>query len=327
MSARGRGAFTLIELLVVIAIIGILIALLLPAVQAAREAARIAQCQNHLKQLALACLEHEETHGHFPTGGWGWAWAPHPDRGFGIRQTGGWGYSVLPFLELESLHQLGAGGSDAEIMATNKARIGTPVSIWNCPSRRAARTYPIDPNSGIWFIHQPLLSDRLTVSIRNDYAANGGQQIVGFSIGPGSLADGDSGKYTFPSLANHTGITANRSMIRLSDVTDGLTSTYLLGEKYVNPDFYATGVCLGDDQNPYNGDDRDIVRFTGGDFPPTQDTPGLGYSWNFGSAHSGGFNMALCDGSVRMINYSIDTQIHTWLGNRRDGRVISAGEF
>jgi prepilin-type N-terminal cleavage/methylation domain-containing protein/prepilin-type processing-associated H-X9-DG protein len=326
MAAGGKRAFTLIELLVVIAIIGILIALLLPAVQAAREAARMAQCQNHLKQLALACVEHEEARGHFPTGGWGWAWAPHPDRGFGIRQTGGWGYNVLPFLELEALHQLGAGGTDAQIRTANKARISSPVSIWNCPSRRAAITYPIDPNSGIWFVYQPLLCDRLTVSIRNDYAANGGDQIVGFSIGPSSLAEGDSGRYAFPSLADHTGITANRSLVRLADVTDGASHTYLLGEKYLNPDFYATGVCYGDDQNPYNGDDRDIVRFTGGR-PPMQDTPGLLYSWRFGSAHSGGCNMAFCDGSVHTVNYSIDLAVHEWLGNRRDGRTISAGTF
>ncbi len=325
MRRTQEGAFTLIELLVVIAIIGILIALLLPAVQAAREAARITQCQSHLRQLALACLEHEEAHGHFPTGGWGWAWAPHPDRGFGIRQTGGWGYNILPFLELQWLHELGAGGSDAEIRAANRTRISSPLSIWNCPSRRSAMAYPIYPDHSVWFIHQPYLCAPLSVTIHNDYAANGGAYIVGFSEGPSSLNHGDT-TFQFPSLRDNTGITANRSLITLSDVVDGLTSTYLLGEKYLNPDNYATSVCYGDDQNPYNGDDRDVIRFTGGR-PPRQDTPGLCNSWRFGSAHSGGFDAALCDGSVRMINYKIDPDIHNWLGNRRDRQVISAGQF
>ena len=99
--------FTLVELLVVIAIIGILVALLLPAIQAAREAARRSQCQNNLKQLALGCLQHHDTFGMLPSGGWSWHWTGDPDMGFGREQPGSWLYHILPFIEEDDLHAAG----------------------------------------------------------------------------------------------------------------------------------------------------------------------------------------------------------------------------
>ena len=106
---RKSAGFTLVELLVVITIIGILIALLLPAVQAAREAARQTQCKNNLKQLALGCLNHDSATGRFPCGGWGFSWTGDADRGNDWRQPGGWIYNILPYIEQQPLHDMGAG--------------------------------------------------------------------------------------------------------------------------------------------------------------------------------------------------------------------------
>ena len=136
-SFGSRRGFTLVELLVVIAIIGILVSLLLPAVQGAREAARITQCKNNIKQMALACRSHEAAHGHFPAGGKHWsgaAWTGDADKGFGSDQPGGWHYNILPFMEQAALHDLPQDGDPATV--TTQQRDGaremleTPVAAF-----------------------------------------------------------------------------------------------------------------------------------------------------------------------------------------------------
>ncbi len=177
-------AFTLVELLVVITIIGILIALLLPAVQAAREAARRAQCTNNLKQIALACLTHEQQNGFLPTAGWGEFWSGEPTRGFTKLQPGSWVYNILPYMEQQTLHDLDIGISPY----SGASRPGltqcveTALVTLICPTRRAAILYPFANSvNAVGFAHfvnagmpQPTLAGR------SDYAGSGGDaQIPG----------------------------------------------------------------------------------------------------------------------------------------------------
>jgi hypothetical protein len=295
---------------VVIAIIAILMGLLLPAVQKVREAAARIKCANNLKQLALAVHNHESTYQHFPTGGWGWCWVGDPDRGPHEAQPGGWIFNLLPFIEQDNVYHLGSGLPWDQKLAGSTQRIGTTLSILNCPSRRNGGPYP-----NTWGVFYFNAQDPVPLLARTDYAANVGDQPVDeFFSGPGSYAEGDDPSYPWPDTSGLTGVIFQRSKIRFADIRNGTSNTYLIGEKYLNPDFYDNGEDPSDNENMYAGFDNDICRTTFN--PPMQDRKGLTNTFSFGSAHTAGLNMANCDGSVSFVPFSVDPTVFRRAGNR-----------
>ena len=326
--ALQRRAFTLVELLVVIAIIGILIALLLPAVQAARESARRTECFNTLKQLSIAGMLHVDTHGAFPTAGWSWV-LPRNVRSDANgnylgpeimgEQSWGWRYQLLPFVEEE---QLWALENDFVI------REAKPPLV-SCPSRRPTTFYG-GQHGGIAGIDATILGD---------YAGNAGDTTENGTPDETLTPDPDCNClyqtgtiiwYREGFVHPNNGKPLRNTRMRLSVITDGTSHTMLFGEKYVNG-LWTQGGSWGDNAGWYVGRSWDSQRFAiqppqhdshRTNFPAAWVKGGNNSRYNyFGSAHPQAFNCSMSDGSVTSISYDIDMVALKRICNRRDGQV------
>lgn len=286
MSAgASRRAITLIELLVVMGIVGMLAALLLAAVQSAREAARRAQCTNHLKQVGLALLEHHDAYRHFPgNGGWDptqqieaadgtrtyisttddldpngprvYYWGVGDPRKAGPDQPGSWAFSILPWIEQKSIF--------------DRRDWKVPVAVYACPSRRPAVA-----------MKAPLIDEY------GSYVSGGW---------PWAKTD----------YAANLKVVPNRPRVmRLADLVDGSSQTLLAGEKSMDPKDYLTGTWYFDE--PF---------FAGGSAGTSrsgtkvlQDKYGVNFQDHWGSAHPGTCNFLFADGHVVGISYTVDRKV------------------
>ena len=311
---RWRAGITLVELLVALGITLILSGLGLSAVQRATEAARRAQCANHLRNIGLAALNHEAAHRHYPSNGWGFRWVGEPELGYGPNQPGGWIYNVLSYLEHDDVRRMGQGETLGQRRRTFARRFEHSFELFYCPSRRSG---PLFPYTEATFL---LVNSDVPVSAaKSDYAINAGSREIDGGTGPRSYLDP---LYKWPRLDQMNGVSFVRSRVRVVDVRDGTSRTILAGEKHVPIDAYTTGATTGDDQGIFIGDDADNRRFTV--VTPQPDiflsSPPEGRIVHaFGSAHPSSVQFVMCDGSVQRVDFEIDLLAFRRMGNRRDG--------
>lgn len=309
-----RHGLTVVELLVAVSILGTLLAIMLPAVQSVREAARQTQCRNRLRQIGLAADLHTDTNRYYPTNGWGFRWVGIPDRGTGPEQPGGWIYNLLPYLEQQELHDSGGELSKAA-QRSQLARVSmTGLKTFQCPGRLSSQVGPANPTV------LPVNADWVPFVAKTDFAINEGDQFTGTDGGPNSLSEGDSATYAWASTSQATGISFLRSKVRQSDISDGLTNTVLAGEKNVTLNGYLTASDPGNDQSMYSGVDWDVNRWT--NKPPLRDGD-VPAPTRFGSTHESGCQIVFCDGHVAMVSWSVDGTIFRNLGNREDGELVT----
>lgn len=320
-----HSAFTLVELLVVIAIIGVLVALLLPAVQAARESARRSQCSNHLKQLGLGAQNFADVKG----------WLP-PNRLGNVPNTAPastawltWAVVILPFIEQQSYYSQWDETQTYAFHPESTTRRAVP--IYFCPSRRR-------PNEAF----SQNEADGGKSGGLSDYAAcagNGNNDGIGINGVPNAEANGAMIGGKWEANAELTRLLKWQSIVRIATITDGTSNTFLMGEKHVRR-MNAAGTArfifgTADDRTVYSmNNSNNFRRFAGlgGDdvayslatFVESQSVQAVD-NRKFGSRHPTVCQFVFCDGSVKGIQTNIDLRILTRLANREDGEPI--GEF
>ena len=305
-SRRAAGGFSLVELLAVVAILAVLMALLLPAVQAARESARVVQCRNNLKQIGLAVQAHAHGLGAFPGGGRPYSNARTKLGGAPSgydSQWWTWSYQILPYLEHQ---QLWENPDDAFVAAT-------PVVHYFCPTRRP----PTALKGGYWASHN-------VYRAQLDYAGNAGTTRQA-GDGGGILGNGRDGAIC----------RLDAGIRRVDQIRDGLSVTLLVGEKRLNVRYCRTDQQPDDNDGYVGGFQDDVVRWGTssthvGPLTPAPDFVAGQYTWStirpsiwqFGSSHVAGPNVVLCDGSVRPIGFDVDPQTFERLCAIRDGNPV-----
>ena len=288
-----RRGFTLIELLVVIAIIGVLIALLLPAVQKSREAARRISCTNNLKQMGIALHNYHDRHGVLPIGytyqlGYGWG-------GFG------WASMILPDVEQPAL--FAAINFDLPAWSptlANSTACRTPVAFYLCPSDETSVGGLLD-REGLKFA-------------MGSYVA---------SYGPGDM--------DFGNPADRRGLFSRNSRTKFADIRDGLSQTLATGERH-NGEFptlddaghlFAETVWPGAIREDPADDHPHTTLFQSGHTPASPEMDDR----DAGSRHDGGTNFGFADGSVHFLKNSIDLRVYRALSSRAGGEVLSADRY
>lgn len=330
--------FTLIELLVVVAIIGVLIGMLLPAVQSAREAARSTDCKNRIRQLALATHLHHDAIGYFPPA----RYESRPDANASDRcglETPTWLARVMPYIEQVSLGEQW-DYSRPWHEHPGSVRMVVP-DIFLCPTRRSG-TSPVGSRNlrtttsgggGRLPCGCPIPPRSTTVSLDVlgalcDYAGNHGDLTPGATGAPTDFYFGGNGTGVIISVRPNckAGVAVSPSdRVRMASVSDGTSSTLLFGEKFVPPDRLAQ---FPEDSPAYDGDHLPASCRLAGPGLRLANGPSdlLADMFSFGSWHPGGVHFALVDGSVRMFSADIDTKVLGSLANRRDSRVVELAQ-
>ncbi|MEM6688896.1 MAG: DUF1559 domain-containing protein [Planctomycetota bacterium] len=303
-SGAERRGMTLIELLVGISIIGILMSLLLPAVQTARESARLTQCQNRLRQVGLALQNYHSAYKTFPAGsrksgpnGFWWGMMP----------------PLLPFMEQSQRYQnidfkFGSCGEMLKSLQINNANdpASLPIQTLLCPSDpQSGRQTLTGPNSTI-----PLSGDVGMVSPMNFFGMAGRVDFdtTNAFSGCSGIRDGD-------------GVFFTDSNIRVRDITDGLANTLWLGERGIPRDLgWGWPMCGGDECEHY-------ITSTAGLYPGNYvEDEYYNHLQHYWSWHKGGVNVGMADGSTRHMHYSINFELYQELSTR-DGNEVLTGFF
>ncbi len=339
---RKNAAFTLVELLVVIAIIGILIAMLLPAVQQVREAARRSTCLNNLRQIGIGALNFESAYMRMPTAGGCseqyWSEQAAPLYGF---ENGGWGYQILPFIEQNNLfdqRRINSGWfGGAPSMSEN------PLPIYSCPSR-------IDRIGLLGWTIVHLHDYAGVMNSWNDIDIPTGSSW-GFQWNNNANPSVDEEQWVWTGIiakGGHVNVTSGPSIFKFNTVTmsaivDGTSNTMMFMEKAVPANAYLVDTSINWDwwdlMGYYHNADWGSMRTTGEALvsdtsrrPSWQEDQAAGNNgrmpqYQFGSAHPGNTNAVFGDGSTHGVRNDVDLLTLNTLGKRNSGRVIQADSW